>query len=209
MLLLITPILAASVIVFFEFRNLSTIYNKISVIEIIDDINLTILELRRYEKNILLFNEEQNIRLFHEYVAALRKSIQRMESEIVSDISKVRYRTLQENIDHYDKHVATLIACVKEEQRIIEAIRPLGRAIEDIPDAKLALDLRRYEKNYIIYKEAAAVHNVYSLSKKIVARHPELNGTVASYLDAFRKMVGNEEAKATSSERIRHSGKDE
>jgi signal transduction histidine kinase len=209
MLLLITPILAASVIVFFEFRNLSTIYNKISVIEIIDDINLTILELRRYEKNILLFNEEQNIRLFHEYVAALRKGIKRMESEIVSDISKVRYRTLQENIDHYDKHVATLIACVKEEKRIIEAIRPLGRAIEDkAPDAKLALDLRRHEKNYIIYKEATAVHNVYSLSKKIIGRHPELNDTVASYLDAFRKMVSNELAKETSSERIRHYGRE-
>ena len=208
MLLLITPILAASVIVFFEFRNLSTIYNKISVIEIIDDINLTILELRRYEKNILLFNEEQNIRLFHEHVAALRKGIKRMESEIISDISKAQYRTLQENIDHYDKHVAMLIACVKEEQRIIEAIRPLGRAIENIPDAKLALDLRRYEKNYIIYKEAAAVHNVYSLSKKLVAQHPALNGPVASYLGAFRKMVSNELAKETSSESIRHYGRE-
>jgi signal transduction histidine kinase len=209
MLLLITPILAASVIVFFEFRNLSTIYNKISVIEIIDDINLTILELRRYEKNILLFNEEQNIRLFHEHVAVLRKGIKRMESEIISDISKVQYRTLQENIDHYDKHVATLIACVKEEKRIIDAIRPLGRAIEDkAPDAKLAFDLRRYEKNYIIYKEAAAVHNVYSLSKKIVARHPALNGPLASYLEAFRKMVGNEQAKETSSESIRHYGRE-
>ena len=208
MLLLITPILAASVIVIFEFQNLSTIYNKISVIEIIDDINLTILELRRYEKNILLFNEEQNIRLFHEHFAALRKGIKRMESEIVSDISKVQYRTLQENIDYYDKHVATLIACVIEEKRIIEAIRPLGRAIEDSPDTKLALDLRRYEKNYIIYKEAAAVNNVYSLSKEIVARHPELYGPVASYLEAFRKMVGIEQVKETSSESIRHYGRE-
>ena len=208
MLLLITPILASSVIVFFEFQNLSTIYNKISVIEIIDDINLTILELRRYEKNILLFNEEQNIRLFNEHFAALRKGIKRMEGEIVSDISKVQYRTLQENIDHYDKHVATLIACVKEEQRIIEAIRPLGRAIEDTPDIKLALDLRRYEKNYIIYKEAAAVQNVYSLSNKIVTRHPELSGPVARYLEAFRKMLSNEQVKETSSESIRHYGRE-
>ena len=209
MLLLITPILAASIIVFFEFQNMSTIYNKISVIEIIDDINLTILELRRYEKNILLFNEEQNIRLFHEHFAALKKSIKRMESEIVSDISKVQYRILQENLEHYDKHVATLIACVKEEQRIIEAIRPLGRAIEDqAPDAKLALDLRRYEKNYIIYKEAAAVQNVYSLSRKIVTQHPALKGPVARYIEAFRKMVGNEHAKEVSSERIRHYGRE-
>jgi signal transduction histidine kinase len=208
MLLLITPILAASIIVFFEFQNMSTIYNKISVIEIIDDINLTILELRRYEKNILLFNEEQNIMLFHEHFAALKKSIKRMESEIVSDISKVQYRILQENLEHYDKHVATLIACVKEEQRIIEAIRPLGRAIEDIPDAKLALDLRRHEKNYIIYKEAAAVQNVYSLSRKIVTQHPALKGPVASYIEAFRKMVGNEHAKEVSSERIRHYGRE-
>jgi len=208
MLLLITPILASSAIVFFEFQNLRTIYNKISVIEIIDDINLTILELRRYEKNILLFNEERNIRLFNEHFAALKKSIQRMESEIVSDISKIQYRALQENIDHYEKHVAKLIACVKEEQRIIEDIRPLGRAIEDTPDIKLALDLRRYEKNYIIYKEAAAVRNVFSLSNKIVTRYPELSGPVTKYLDAFRKMLSNEQIKEISSESIRHYGRE-
>lgn len=209
MLLLITPILAASVIVFFEFQNLSTIYNKISVIEIIDDINLTILELRRYEKNILLFNEEQNVRLFNEHFAALKNNIKRMESEIVSDISKLQFRTLQENIDHYDRHVGTLISCVREEQRIIEAIRPLGRAIEEnAPDTKLAIDLRRYEKNYIIYKEAAAVHNVHSLSKKIVSRNPALNDPVARYLEVFRKMVGNEQKKEASSDSIRHYGRE-
>ena len=98
MLLLITPILAAPAIVYFEFQNLRTIYNKVSVIEIIDDINLTILELRRYEKNVLLFNEEENVRLFTDYLSDLRKNIKKMEEEIVSDISKVRYRTLKENI---------------------------------------------------------------------------------------------------------------
>ena len=209
MLLLITPTLAASAIVFFEFQNLRTIYNKISVIEIIDDINLTILELRRYEKNILLFNEEQNVRLFHDHFAALRKGIQRMENEIVSDISKVQYRTLQENIENYDRHVSTLIASVQEEQRIIEAIRPLGRAIEKkTPDVKLALDLRRYEKNYIIYKEAAAVHNVYGLANKLLDQYPVLNSPVASYLDAFRKMVGNEQVKEAASDSIRHYGRE-
>ena len=209
MLLLITPTLAASAIVFFEFQNLRTIYNKISVIEIIDDINLTILELRRYEKNILLFNEEQNVRLFHDHFAALRKGIQRMENEIVSDISKVQYRTLQENIENYDRHVSTLIASVQEEQRIIEAIRPLGRAIEKkTPDVKLALDLRRYEKNYIIYKEEAAVHNVFGLSNKLVALYPALKGPVASYLEAFRKMISNEQVKNASSYSIRHYGRE-
>jgi len=93
-----------------------------------------------------------------------------MEGEIVSDISKTQYKVLQENIDHYDKHVGTLIACVREEQRIIDAIRPLGRAIEDSAlDRQWALDLRRHEKNYIIYKEGAAVHNVYDLSKNLSA----------------------------------------
>jgi len=73
MFLLITPILAASAFMFFEFQNLRTIFNKVAVIEIIDDINLTILELRRYEKNILLFNEEENVRLFTDYLSDLRK----------------------------------------------------------------------------------------------------------------------------------------
>lgn len=209
MLLLLTPLLAASAIVFFEFQNLRTIYSKISVIEIIDDINLTILELRRYEKNILLFNEEQNVRLFHEHYAVLRKSMQRMESEIITDSSKQSYRALQEHVGRYEKHAIKLIALVNEEQNIIENIRPRGRAIEEAAaDSKLALDLRRYEKNYIIYKEAAAVHNVYSLARKLVTREPALGGPVRSYLAVFSRMVANEQEKESSSDSIRSLGRE-
>jgi signal transduction histidine kinase len=209
MLLLLAPLLAASAIVFLEFQNLRTIFSKISIIEIIDDINLTVLELRRYEKNIQLFNEEQNVGLFNEHLAVLRKSIQRMEIEIVSDISKLSYQALQENVDHYDAHAARLVAHVKEEQRIIEAIRPLGRSIEEAAaDIKAALDLRRYEKNYLIYKEAAAVQKVYGLAGKLVTGQPALGGPVQRYLGVFGHMVTNEQEKATASASIRYYGRE-
>jgi len=99
LLVLLIPVLIAAAIVYFEFQNLRTIHNKIHIIEIIDDINLTILEIRRYEKNILLFNEERNVKMFYEYFDELKKSIQKMESEIISDMSKVQYKSLQKNID--------------------------------------------------------------------------------------------------------------
>lgn len=209
MLLLITPILAASVLVFLEFRNLRTISNKVAVIEFIDDINLSVLELRRYEKNILLFNEVENVRLFTDHLASLRKNIERMEGEIVSDTSKLRYKALQEKIDRYDVFVASLIASVREEQRCIGDIRPKGRAIEEAAlDKQLAFDLRRHEKNYLIYKEGAAVHNVYGIAKKLVSRQPALSGFVADYLASFRRMVSNEEVKESSSDNIRHIGRE-
>ncbi len=205
LLLLLVPVLIASVIVFFEFQNLRTIYNKIHIIEIIDDINLTILEIRRYEKNIQLFNEERNVRMFYEHFDVLKKSIQKMEPEIISDMSKMQFKSLQKNIDLYDKHVGDLISSVKEEHRIIEGIRPLGRAIEhNASDKKTALDLRRYEKNFIIYKEQGAVHNVHGISKNLVKMQPALSAPVGRYLKSFDLLVSNEVIKEDSGNRIRY-----
>jgi hypothetical protein len=129
--LLIVPILIASGIVFIEYQNLVTIYHKVKVIELIDDINLTILELRRYEKNIQLFQEERSVRMFSENFGLLSASLQRMEPEIVSEISKMQCQALRKNIAECGRITEELIARVKEEHRIIGEIRLLGRAIED------------------------------------------------------------------------------
>ncbi len=209
LLLLVIPVLIASAIVFIEFQNLRTIHKKITVLQFIDDINVTILELRRYEKNILLFSEERNIRLFHEHFDNLKNSIQKMEREIVSDLSKIQYRSLRENIDQYDDHVSELISTTREEHRIINEIRPLGRAIENgTSDKQTALDLRRYEKNFIIYKEQAAVYNVHSIAKTLVKSQPVLAGTVERYLGSFDLLVENEQVKDNAGNRIRHYGRE-
>lgn len=209
LLLLLIPVVIAAGIVFFEFRNLTAVYNKINIIEIVDDINLNILELRRYEKNILLFNEENNLKLFNEYLDVLKNGIRRMESEIVSDMGKMQYRSLQKNIDLYDMHARVLIASVREEKRIIEDIRPLGRAIEnEASDKEAALDLRRYEKNYIIYKEQAAIHNVHSISKGLVKNDSALAASVDRYLKSFDLLVKNELVKADAGDNIRHFGRE-
>ncbi|MDP2157850.1 MAG: hypothetical protein Q8K68_09110, partial [Nitrospirota bacterium] len=63
--------LIASAAIIYAVFSLATISNRIKFIEIADDINLTLLELRRYEKNILLFHEDENINIFHEYLAKL------------------------------------------------------------------------------------------------------------------------------------------
>lgn len=205
LLLLLIPVLVASAAVFFEFQNLRTIHNKIHVIEIIDDINLTILEIRRYEKNILLFNEERNVRMFYEYFDELKKSIRKMESEIISDMSKMQYKSLQKNIELYDSHFNDLISSVQEEHRIIEEIRPLGRAIEyGTTDKKAALDLRRYEKNFIIYKEQTAIRKVHGISKQLVKMQPALSAPVERYLASFDRLVRNEAIKEDSGSRIRY-----
>jgi hypothetical protein len=170
LILLLLPVLIAAGIVFFEFRNLTTIYKKIHIIEIIDDINLTILEIRRYEKNIQLFNEEQNVKMFNEHFDVLKKSIQKMEPEIISDMSKIEHRSLQKNIDFYDKHVGDLISSIKEEHRIIEDIRPLGRAIENfalIKRRRLTCDDMRRTLSFTRSRLPSATYTAY---RKISSR---------------------------------------
>ena len=52
---LLLPVCIASAIILYAVLNLGTISKRIKFIELADDINITLLELRRYEKNIMLF----------------------------------------------------------------------------------------------------------------------------------------------------------
>jgi hypothetical protein len=67
LLSLLLPSVLVLAITLYAVYDLGKISYAVSLIEIADDIQLTLLELRRYEKNILLFAEENNVRLFQSH----------------------------------------------------------------------------------------------------------------------------------------------
>lgn len=208
LLSLLLPTFIASAIILYAVYNLDTIFHRINFIEKADDINITLLELRRYEKNILLFKEEENIKKFYEYLQELEHKVRAAENEILEEINKMAYKPLLSDIKTYKESVDSLISSVKTEQKLEEDIRPLGRIIENKAASKAtALDLRRYEKNYIIYREQKAVDKLHQIAKELVRTQPELSAPVRNYMKAFDSLVGIEFLKENSVEKIRYSGR--
>jgi signal transduction histidine kinase len=205
---LLLPVLIASAIVIYAVYNLDTISKRIKFIEIADDINLTLLELRRYEKNILLFHEDANIKLFHKYLEQIDKKISEAEKEIIEEPNRLVYGQLKEAIKSYRESANLLISNVITEKKQLEDIRPLGRLIEENALSKeKALELRRYEKNYIIYKEELALNNVRRIAGELERRQPALGISVTAYMKIFNSFVKNESLKNDLVTKLRDSGR--
>jgi two-component system NtrC family sensor kinase len=205
---LLLPVLIASAIVIYAVYNLDTISKRIKFIEIADDINLTLLELRRYEKNILLFHEDANIKLFHKFLEQIDKKISEAENEIIEEPNRLVYGQLKEAIKSYRESANLLISNVMTEKKQLEDIRPLGRLIEKSALSKgTALELRRYEKNYIIYKEELALDNVRRLALELERRQPALGMSVTAYMKIFNSFVKNESLKNDLVTKLRDSGR--
>lgn len=204
---LLIPIIIASAIVLYAVYNLKTISNRINFIELADDINITLLELRRFEKNILLFKDNTNIDNFHKHLAVLEDKIHLAEKEIIEEINRQKYSPLIENIRTYKESASTLISSVQKELTLVEDIRPLGRLIEKQADSKdKAFELRRYEKNYIIYGEPKDIALLHVAAEKLIKSHPELSSPVGNYMSMFDALVATEMLKERSAEKMRHAG---
>jgi len=205
---MLIPALIATAIVLYAVYNLGTISKRIKFIEIADDINLTLLELRRYEKNILLFHEDRNIEMFNTYLEQIDRAIRAAEKEIIEKSSRVNFRILQDNMKIYRDTAGALAATLKTEQKLLEDIRPIGRLIEENAARKeMALELRRYEKNYIIYREQLALDNVKRIANDLVRIQPRLNSPVMSFLGVFDSFVKNEIKKNELIEKMRGTGR--
>ncbi len=205
---LLLPILISAAIVLYAVFTLGTISNRIDFMERADDINLTLLELRRYEKNIVLFKEEQNITKFYEHLRQLDTRVGEAERQIVEEINKQSYKPLLANIETYKDSGRRLIRAIKTEQELLEQIRPLGRTIENSAARKdRALDLRRFEKNYIIYGERSAVEKVHRIAEELVRSEPGMRPAVLDYTRVFDSLTRSEAAKDGLIEAMRQSGR--
>ncbi len=61
-------ILLAVVLGFFAYKELRTISTRLVLVETADDITNTILEVRRYEKNFLLFKDSASFEELKQYL---------------------------------------------------------------------------------------------------------------------------------------------
>jgi signal transduction histidine kinase len=208
LLSLLLPGVFALGITLYAIYNVDKISHRVTLIEVADDINLNLLELRRYEKNILLLYEESNVRTFYQYLAQIEERTNARKGEILAVLSPLEYDALFDAYRAYRDAAVGIIRGVELKKKLLEDIRPLGRAVEQAARSReQALELRRYEKNYIIYGEPLAIAEQHRIARAMLAGQPGIEGPLGKYLAVVEDVIENQAIKDAYVAKIREAGR--
>ncbi len=149
----------AAVLGFFTYKELRTITARLALVEIADDITNTILEVRRYEKNFLLFRDGSSYQEVRRYLGILKKYIDNISSEIIKEIGSNNNEMIKKAIAEYESLLVKLSDNIKHQEELMTLVRNEGRSIEQrLKGSALQtfLVVRRYEKNLMLSKDEPA-----------------------------------------------------
>ena len=157
-------ILLAVILGFFAYKELRTIGTRLTLVETADDITNTILEVRRYEKNFLLYKDSTSLGELQQYLATLKKNIDNIKTEIILEIGSGNYETMRRAIADYERLIDTIAANLQSQEEQVALVRDAGRKAEQSlnrTELQTFLVVRRWEKNVMLYrsKDAYAVFN--------------------------------------------------
>ncbi len=85
-------IMLAMIMGSFAYKEIRKIGTRLSLVETADDITNTILEVRRYEKNFLLYRDLEDFREMKKYLTILKDSIEDIKTEVVGEINMIDER---------------------------------------------------------------------------------------------------------------------
>jgi len=163
--------LLAAVLGLFTYKELRTITARLALVEIADDITNTILEVRRYEKNFLLFRDDTSYQEVRRYLGILNKYINNISSEIITEMGSNNNEMMKKAIAEYEDLLVMLSDNMMRQAELMTMVRKEGRSIEKRLDGSALqsfLLVRRYEKNLMLYKDESAyviVENSLNSSK--------------------------------------------
>lgn len=161
-------ILLAAILGFFAYKELRTIGTRLTLVETADDITNTILEVRRYEKNFLLYKDDANLEELRRFLASLKEATNNIQMEIITEIGPGNYETMKRSIVEYERLMDSLAANFASQDEVTAQVRASGRDAERAlagGQLQAFLILRRYEKNIMLYRNKSS----YDVFKRAVA----------------------------------------
>jgi two-component system NtrC family sensor kinase len=146
------------IICFFSYISFHTVITKLRTIEVIDDLNISLLEMRKAEKNYFLYNDlealKELIKLGQERYDLLKSS----KAYVVSglhDWAKKNYETLLSTLNNYLQLAQQVASTRKAPPNLEEELRNLGHEVITLSGTMLRKE--RENVNEIIY------HNIVML----------------------------------------------
>jgi len=201
-------ILLAAILGFFAYKELRTIGTRLTLVETADDITNTILEVRRYEKNFLLYRDATNLSELKRYLASLKEGIDNIETEIILEIGSAPHESMKQAITGYERLIDAIAANFTSQAELAAQVRDAGRVTERSlsgADLQTFLVLRRFEKNIMLYrsKESFAV-----FKKSADATALGQRGDVRRYVMLVSGLYRLYEAERDSEEAMRQTARE-
>ncbi len=140
----------------FAYKELRMIETSLRLVETADDITNSMLEVRRYEKNFLLYREQRDLRELQNYLDELKKAIDNIKTEIIQEIKNENYVAMRQEIAGYERLIHILANNFKSQNELAAMVVGAGRKLEEAmggADLVLFLSLRRQERNIMLYKK--------------------------------------------------------
>jgi signal transduction histidine kinase len=134
-------ILIALALGLFAYGELRVITARLTVVEAADDIANTLLEVRRYEKNFLLYKDEESARNFRRYLGDLRAAIDRIRIEAGGEIRAGHFTEMNAVLAEYEGAFNELAETLKtqgekaRENGILGRMRAKARDLQSLAEA--------------------------------------------------------------------------
>ncbi|MBI4653831.1 MAG: HAMP domain-containing protein [Nitrospirae bacterium] len=117
----------------FTYNELRTITKRLIFVEIADDITNTFLEVRRHEKNFLLFKDKDSLPELKNNLGIFKKNIDSIEIEIVKELGRSNYEMMKKAIAEYE-HMVNKVAEDFKLQDSIDTMRLRAREIQSFTE---------------------------------------------------------------------------
>ena len=186
---------------FFAYRELQTISKRLVLVETADDITNTILEVRRYEKNFLLFKNRESLEELQKYLGTLKNTIDTIKTEISLEIGNDNAAMMKQTIAEYERFITMISENFSAQEELEALVKIKGRQVEQALGTEQLqefLILRRHEKSIMLYKNQdayAEFKRTYEasslLSEPIIKEYQALVTNLYLLYDAERASIDN------------------
>ena len=160
-------ILGIMIIDFASYDDFNTTEKKIEILELAYNLNNTILEARRYEKNFLLYNEEG---AFQENKRYLAKAIS-TEKEILSKAGKLKlapllkeldelimaYGEISEQLAQKNPHTSS------EHTQIIDQLREKGKQMTELTEEIVTFERQQIHASLLVLKKQLVAWSAFAV----------------------------------------------
>ena len=197
-------IVLAVILGFFTYRALKSISTSLVLVETADDITNSMLEVRRYEKNFLLYKDPHDLQELKKFLDMLQKAIDNIRAEIITEIQEHNYTAMKQAISGYEQLIDRLAQNFASQGQLVSRVINVGRNIESRmakrTDLVSFLRLRRYERNIMLYRNSASWR---AFAKE--AQSPDLfkYPQIENYRDLMYKLYQLYEDEGSSVDRMR------
>ncbi len=151
-------VVLAMILGVFAYEELLTITKRLTLVEVADDITNTILEIRRYEKNFLLFKDKKNLQELKDHLNTLKRNIDNIRAEIINEMGAANYEMIKKAIIEYESLVDKIAENFRLQEKITTTVTSAGRELErkiKKEELELFLILKKHEKDLMLSKDKA------------------------------------------------------